>query len=498
MRLRFIALSTLLLFAPALRGGAEELAQHPRVADAIALLDLWIEEQRSYHHLPGVAIGVVHDQELVWAKGYGSRDLATGAPVTPETVFRVGSITKLFTATAVMQLRDAGKLRLDDPVARHLPWFEVKSSFEGEPEITVRHLLTHTSGLPREAAFPHWTTHDFPTRDQVREALPGQDAIFAPATRYKYSNLGMSLLGEIVAAVSGQPWERYLEQHIFAPLGMSDSSGAPGDALRAKMTTAYLRRAADGSREIADYYETRAIAPAANIVSSVADLARFAALQFAGGPHFGGEQILRASTLREMQRPHWIRDGWQSALGLGFRINRRQGKTVVGHGGWVAGHRSHLLTVPAEKIAVIALTNADDASPSLFSYRAYDVLGAAIAEATAPEPKEKKADPAWRQYLGEYTDPWGWEYKVMILGDELVLYEHNYPPEEDPEDALTRLEPVAEHTFRMSDGELVIFELDDDGRVERIQRRYDYIYPVAPEAGRRDTGKTPTSPADLP
>ncbi len=476
MKLKSIALSVLLLGLPLSTDGGE-LAKHPRVADAITLLDLWIEEQRSYHHLPGLAIGVVHDQELVWAKGYGTSDLETGAPVTPETIFRIGSITKLFTATAIMQLRDAGKLRLDDPVSKHLPWFAVESSFEGEPEITVRHLLTHTSGLPREAAFPYWTTHDFPTREQVREALPAQQAIFAPASQYKYSNLGMTLLGEIVAAVSGLSWAEYLERHVFAPLGMSDSSAAPGEEHFRKMTTAYLRRTPDGDRKIAEYYETRAIAPAANIVSNVRDLARFASLQFSGGHQAGGQQILRSSTLREMHRPHWIRESWEAALGLGFRISRRRGKTLVSHGGWVAGHRSHLLLVPAEKLAVVVMTNADDASPSLFSYRAYDVAGAAIAEATAPEPKPKKADPAWQQYLGEYTDPWGWEYKVMVLNNELVFYEHNYPPEEDPGDALTRLEPVAEHTFRMSDGELVVFELGEDGKVERIQRRYDYIYP---------------------
>ena len=258
------------------------------------------------------------------------------------------------------------------------------------------------------------------------------------------------------------------------------------------MTTGYLRRksgssATDGGRKIADYYETRGLAPAANIVSNIRDLARFAALQFRTDPRTVGEppsagrqaqQILRASTLREMHRPHWIRDGWKSALGLGFRVSRRQDKTIVSHGGWVAGHRSHLLLVPAEKIAVIVMTNADDASPSLFSYRAYDVVGAAIVEATAPEPSAKQVDPAWQRFLGEYTDPWGWEYKVLILNDELVMYEHNYPPEDAPGDALTRLEPLGENTFRMSDGELVVFELDSDGNVERIKRRYDYIYPV--------------------
>ncbi len=466
------------LYAGALYAGASEIAKQAQVADAISLLDLWIEEQRAYHHLPGLALAVVYDQELVWARGYGLSDLEKQAPVSPETVFRIGSITKLFTATAIMQLRDAGKLRLDDPVSKHLPWLEVKSTFEGEPEITVRHLLTHTSGLPREAAFPYWTTHDFPTSEQIRKAVPGQDAVYPPASKYKYSNLGMALLGEIVTAVSGEPWAGYLEKHVFQPLGMSHTSAAPGERLRRKMTTAYLRRAADGSRKIADYYETRGMAPAANIVSNVTDLARFASLQFRLGRYAGGDQILRASTLREMHRPHWIRSDWNSALGLGFRVSRRRDKTMVSHGGWVAGHRGHLLLVPAEKVAVMVMTNADDAGPSLFSYRAYDLLGPAIARAVAPPAEEKAADPAWQRYLGEYTDPWGWRYKVMILNHELVMYEHNYPPEDDPGDALTRLEPVAGNTFRMADGELVTFELGADGKVERVKRRYDYIYPM--------------------
>ena len=131
----------------------ESVAAHPRVADAITLLDLWIEEQVAYQQLPGLAIGIVHGGELIWAKGYGYSDIESKTPTTPDTLYRIGSITKLFTATAVMQLRDAGKLRLDDPVARHLPWFEIKSSFEDVPEVTVWHLLTHTAGLPGRRRF---------------------------------------------------------------------------------------------------------------------------------------------------------------------------------------------------------------------------------------------------------------------------------------------------------------------------------------------------------
>lgn len=476
-----IALAALMLVAAPLPATAGGLTGEPAVAAAFDLLDLWIEEQRAYREVPGLAAGVVYDQELIWAQGYGFSDPASERPATPATVYRIGSITKLFTATAVMQLRDAGKLRLDDPVARHLPWFRLASSFEGEPEITVRHLLTHTSGLPREAAFPYWTTHDFPTREEIVEVVPTQGAVYPPATTYKYSNLGMMLLGEIVAAVSGEPWAEYVEKHILDPLGMISSSAAPAAEERRRLTTAYLRRMADGSRQVSEYYDTRGLAPAAEMVSTVEDLARFAALQFRDAPRAEGAQILRGSTIREMHRPHWVKSDWSGGRGLGFSVSRRQGKTVVSHGGWVAGHRSHLLLVPAEKIAVIVMTSADDASPSFFGYRIYDILGPAIAGAVAPEPEEKVADPAWQRYLGVYADPWGWEYRVMILDGELTMYEHNYPPEEDPGDGLTPLTPVSEHTFKMPDGELVVFELGADGTVERVRRRYDYIYPREPE-----------------
>jgi CubicO group peptidase (beta-lactamase class C family) len=472
-----ILLTALAFLAAALPASAG-LAEKPGVADAIALLDLWIEEQRAYRELPGLAVGVVVDQELIWARGYGVRDLETGEPVTPETVFRLGSITKLFTSVAVMQLRDRGLLRLDDPVVRHLPWFSVQSDFQGEPEITVRHLLTHTAGLTREAAFPYWTTHEFPSREEIAAALPEQSAVFPPATTYKYSNLGMALLGEIVAAVSGEPWADYVGKHVLGPLGMTSSSGAPGDELFSGMTTAYLRRRADGSRAVAAYYETRGLAPAANLVSTVEDLARFAALQLRDGATAEGAQILRASTVREMHRPHWVDADWEGGRGLGFAVSRRGGKTLVGHGGWVAGHRSHLLVSPGEKLAVLVMTNADDGSPTFFSYRIYDALAPAVAAATAPPPVVKQADPAWQRFVGVYADPWGWEYRVMVLDGQLVIYEHAYPPEDEPDGGLTRLEPAGDNRFRMDDGEHVVFELDADGKVERVRRRYDYIYPV--------------------
>ena len=143
------------------------VADHPDVAGAQRLFESWIRGQMAYRQLPGIAVGVVYDQELVWAKGFGYADVESRTPVTPATKFRMASHSKLFTATAIMQLRDAGKLRLDDPVSKYLPWFKIQPAEPDDPPVTIEELLTHSAGLPREAG-SHWITYDFPTEEQVR------------------------------------------------------------------------------------------------------------------------------------------------------------------------------------------------------------------------------------------------------------------------------------------------------------------------------------------
>src|SRR5215468_7395083 len=167
---------------------------HPDVATQIDLLSAWIEAQMAYSGQPGLAIGLVYDQELVWARGFGYANVEAHVATTPQTIYRIASITKLFTSTAVMQLRDAGVLQLDDPLTKHLPWFSIQQPATDAPPITIRHLLTHTSGLPREAAFPYWTDADaFPTVEQIRATVPHQETVLLPETRWAYSNLALAL-----------------------------------------------------------------------------------------------------------------------------------------------------------------------------------------------------------------------------------------------------------------------------------------------------------------
>ncbi len=469
-----------LVFLPVASGRTQEIGQDPGVAAALELLEVWVEAQRDYEDIPGLSIAVVHDQAVLWSAGFGYADVERRSPASPSTIYSICSISKLFTAIGVMQLRDRGMLGLDDPVEAHLPWFEIKQSYPDSPPITVQGLLTHSSGLPRESDFPYWTgpEFDFPTREQVIERVSSQETLYPAYKYFQYSNLGLTLAGEIVAERSGQPYATYVREHILAPLGLeSTTPEIPVEHRGGRLATGYGARGRAGERPQLTFLQVRGIAPAAGFASTVEDLAKFAAWQFRLLEH-GGEEVLRANTLREMHRVHWVDSDWSTHWGLGFALYRIDDKTFVGHGGSCPGYRSSLLTRPEDKFAAIVMTNAIDANPGRYTNNAYKIVAPAIAKALESEGEAKEPDPALRIYAGSYGTAWGGEIAVLPWKDGLALL---YLPNDDPLDALTRLKQTGDHTFRRvrSDDELgeeIVFELDGDGNVVRFKRNSNF-YP---------------------
>ena len=175
---------TALLLSPRPSAAQSTIASDPDVLGAERLFSAWMEGQIAYRGLPGISVGVVYDQQLVWATGFGFADIAKKIPMTPQTKFRMASHSKMFAAIAIMQLREEGKLKLDDPVEKYLPWFHAKPATPDDGPITIEQLLSHESGLQREAG-DHWTTNEFPTTAELKTLYSSRQAAFAPNVRWK-------------------------------------------------------------------------------------------------------------------------------------------------------------------------------------------------------------------------------------------------------------------------------------------------------------------------
>ncbi len=488
MLMRAIALSVLLASntawgATAQPGAAagvspEALARDPRVVQALRLLDAWADTETVEKRLPGVSMAVVHDQQLLWSRGFGYAHLESKVAAGADTMYSICSISKLFTSIAVMQQRDAGKLDLDDPVAKHLPWFRIKGAEAGSPPVTVRGILTHSSGLPRESDFPYWTgpAYAFPPRDKVIERVGEQEMLYRSDLHYQYSNLGLSLAGEIAAATSGVPYAEYVRTRILDPIGLKDTETEHLDEHRgARLASGYTAPRRDGSRARVPPYEVRGIAPAAGFTSTVEDLGRFASWQFrvlAGE----GDSVLDADTLREMQRVQWMDPDWKMSRGLGFGVWRAGEQTFVGHGGYCPGYQSQLLLQPAAKVATVFMTNSNGIDSRAFAQTAYDIVAPAVKKALENPSGAKPHDAALARYTGRYDNWLAGETWVIPWDDGLAMIEL---PSSRPMQELVKLRPTAEHRFRSirddgSLGEEVRFELAADGTPVRVWRHSNY------------------------
>jgi CubicO group peptidase (beta-lactamase class C family) len=453
---------------------AQSIDQNPRVKQALKLMQVWLDAQRDYQQIPGVSAAVVYDQQILWSGGFGYADLARRTPATPSTIYSICSISKLFTSIGVMQLRDAGKLRIDDPVGQHMPWFKIKRTDPLGPEITVEGLLTHSSGLPRESDFPYWSGPEFafPTRDQVKERITSQETLYPAETYFQYSNLGLTLAGELITSVSGEEYGTYVSKHILDPLGLkSTTPEIPEKERGGRLATGYSALRRDGTRVPVPFFMARGIAPAAGYASTAEDLARFASWQFRVLQRKGGEEVLKSNTLREMQRVHWVDPDLETMWGLGFGVSKSDGKIFVGHGGSCPGFRTQLLLKPDEKLATIFMANAQGVNTGEFVQKMYDILAPAIKTATRPVTIDSgQPKPDLSRYTGIYESGFAGETSIVEWEDGLAALSL---PTMDPVKDLTKLKRVSDNTFRRirkdeALGETVVFEMGGEGQVVRM------------------------------
>ncbi len=454
---------------------AADVDQDPDVLAAGRLFSAWMESQLDYRGIPGVVVGVVSGDDLVWTATYGYADVDQERPMTTDTRFRMASHSKLFTATAIMQLREQGKLRLDDPVEEYLRWFKVNKSSADDPQITIEHLLTHSSGLPREAG-PHWTERDFPTPEEFIALTPERVAAYPAETRWKYSNYAYTLAGMIVEAVSGASWSDYLQQNIFAPLNMDASSVDQNDPM---LATGYGRRMPDGSREVAPFVDARSMAAATGLTSTLDDMSRFVSAQFREGRR-GEDRLLSTASLREMHRVRMMENNWKRGQGIGFSVMRVDDALHIGHGGGYPGYTTHTRIQLDGEVGVIVLTNTNDSYPRDISGQLMKTVGKAVIKAKAESVEELAWDPGWERFAGLYRSAWA-DVRVVLMNEKLVLLSASARSIE-PE---VFLKPIGNDEFLMMAptgggpvGEVVRF-VEENGKVTRMITGDSYAERVA-------------------
>ena len=379
-------------------GGAEVFA---------AKLASFVRENRLY----GAAAGVVHGGELVWSGGAGFADLAGGRAAGPDVLYRIASITKTFTGTAILQLRDAGKLDLDDPVVTWVSELGASGSPDTIGGVTIRRLLSHESGLVSEPPGTDFLAEPPSYEGVVARNLERAGEIFTavpPNTQVKYCNLGYQLLGEIVSRVSGTPYPQYVAERILAPLGMTSTGFEPLDpALAARCAVGYSGRAFSDELSVAPSMPP--VWAEGGLWSTVSDLARWLSFQLAAHPGANRENepadspVLSAATRREMHKPRYLSDEeWTSAWGVTWYSVRKDDVTWVQHSGGLPGFVSNACFDRSSRVGAIVFVNGGaDASALAMTLGAH---ARELAEAAAPGQRPLVPTPAdVRPLLGLYS-----------------------------------------------------------------------------------------------
>ncbi|MFF3339258.1 serine hydrolase domain-containing protein [Streptomyces flavidovirens] len=350
---------------------------------------------------PSLAAAVQRDGQMVWT---GSRSCVDGHGPDADTQYRIGSITKTFTAVLVLRLRDEGLLDLGDPVEKYLPGTGVAG------EVTVAQLLSHTAGLAAETPAPWWERTPGTLRPELADVLGGQARMHPAGRVHHYSNPGYTLLGRLVEVVRGESWAEVLRREVLEPLGMGRTSAEPvaphagGWAVHPWADVMLPEPAVD----------LGLMAPAGQLWSTTADLCRFAAFLAAGD-----EKVLSAESVREMRTPAAPAGPGEAAggYGLGLQIVRSGGRTLVGHSGSLPGFVAGLWVSVEDGVAAVALVNATSglSAPAV----AADLIRIVVeAEPRIPEPWRPL--PEVDQELLKLTGPWFWgtsSYALSLVAD---------------------------------------------------------------------------------
>ena len=304
-------------------------------------VDDFVQKQLAASRVPGLSLAVIKDGTVVKVAGYGFADLEKRIPAQPDTVYKIGSVSKQFIATGIMLLVQDGRLTLDDPIARYL-----KDTPPSWSPITIRHALTHTAGLVRES--PSFAPTRIQSDADLIAAVYPLPLRFEPGQKWEYSNVGYFILADIIRVVSGRPWPEFLRDRVFAPVGMLSTWPTNTTAEIQKRAVGYTGN--DNSLRADDWPALRA---SGAFLSTVLDLAKWDA-------HLSTPRVLEADSRRQMWTPVRLKDGTTAPYGFGWHVDTWSGRPRIRHGGGLPGFISEYARFEDERLTIIALANGDD------------------------------------------------------------------------------------------------------------------------------------------
>jgi len=319
--------------------------------------------------LPGLAIGIVADNEMVYGKGFGVRSIETREPISATTLFHLASISKPFVATAIVQLVEQGQVHLDAPITTYLPYFKLDD--ERYREITVRHMLNHVSGMPDVQDY-EWDKPQFDegALERYVRSLSTKKLLSRPGSKYAYSNIAFECLGDVIAKVSGMPFDDYVQERILCPAGMAESSFLKPEHLPENWAVPHVRLLANLAWE--GYPYNRMHGPSSTLHSNALEMCNWAIANLNRG-HIGGRQILSPSSYDMLWKPQ-AETGRGGHVGLSWFLGEHRGEKMVEHGGGDIGFRSHLAMLPDKGAAAVVLCNLIPAPVDKIAYGLLDIL----------------------------------------------------------------------------------------------------------------------------
>jgi CubicO group peptidase (beta-lactamase class C family) len=377
-RLALLLLALLLFAHPTLAQTLEERLKE---------IDAYAAKAGQEWKVPGFSVAIVKDDKVVFAKGYGVRELGKPETVDRDTLFAVASNTKAFTSAALATLVDEGKLKWDDPVTKYLPWFQLYDPYVTR-ELTVRDLLSHRSGLATFGGDLLWYETTY-TREEIIRRIRHLKPVHGFRSRYGYQNIMFLAAGEIVPAVTGKSWDDYVRERFFAPLGMARTNTSLKQ-LKAAENVATPHNETEGTVKVVHYSNVDSAGGAAAINSTAAEMAEWVRLQLGRGT-YQGKKIFSAASSREMWTPHTIVNGVSESAekfnptvhfnlyGLGWALSDYRGRKVVTHSGGLDGMTSRVALLPEENLGVVILTNSETPLQAFFYYKVFDLFTGAPA-----------------------------------------------------------------------------------------------------------------------